>query len=152
MKGQLAFFDIGVISIALVIFVLISLFFLENFHIYTKTINIQIVYDSNEAYRFLVSLLSLKHISNSVYEILSYTSFEPPSDSSIEFLNSSLYYYFEKAPRCYKLTLGSKVITEFKDSSYSGDCRDTRFKAAVPIFVPYNKVSLVERIYLNYER
>jgi len=152
MKSQISFFDIGVISIVLIIFVVISIFLQENLHIFTKTVNVQIIYDNNEAYRFLVSLLLLRYNSSSVYESLSYTLLESASDSFIIFLNSSLYYYFEKVPKCYKLILGSKVIVEFKSESYSGDCKDTRFKAVVPVFIPYNKANLVERIYLNYER
>lgn len=151
MKGQIAPFDIGVIAIVLVIFAFISIFLLENLHIFTTTIVVKVVYDTNEAYRFLVSLLSLNYTSLSTYEVIS--SIDYSNDPNfITFLNSSLYGYFEKIPKCYKLTLGSKVILEFRRQGYSGDCSDTRFNAKVPIFLPYNKAKSVEYLYLNYER
>jgi len=151
MKSQISLFDIGVIAMVLVIFVILSIFLLENLHIYTKTIVVEVVYDTNEAYRFLTSLLSLNYTSYTVYEMIS--SIDYIDDQNfISFLNSSLYYYFEKPPKCYKLSLGSKILVEFKNESYSGDCRNTRFNAVVPIFVPYNKAGIVEELYLNYER
>jgi len=151
MKVQIAPFDIGVIAIVLVIFAFISIFLLENLHIFTTTIVVKVVYDTNEAYRFLVSLLSLNYTSLSTYEMIS--SIDYSNDPNfITFLNLSLYGYFEKTPKCYKLTLGSKVILEFRNQGYSGDCSDTRFNAKVPIFLPYNKAKSVEYLYLNYER
>jgi hypothetical protein len=151
MKSQISLFDIGVIAIAIVIFAVISIFLLENLHIFTKTVVVGVVYDTNEAYRFLTSLLSLNYTSYTVYKMIS--SIDYMDDQNfISFLNSSLYYYFEKSPKCYKLSLGSKVLVEFKDKIYSGDCRNTRFNAIVPIFVPYNKAGLVKELYLNYER
>jgi hypothetical protein len=151
MKSQIYLFDIGVIAIAIVIFAVISILLLENLHIFTKTVVIEVVYDTNEAYRFLTSLLSLNYTSYTVYEMIS--SIDYIYDQSfMSFLNSSLYYYFEKPPKCYKLSLDSKVLVEFKDKSYSGDCKNTRFNAVVPVFVPYNKAGLVGELYLNYER
>jgi hypothetical protein len=151
MKSQISLFDIGVIAIAIVIFAVISIFLLENLHIFTKTVVVEVVYDTNEAYRFLTSLLSLNYTSYTVYEMIS--SIDYINDQSfVSFLNSSIYYYFEKPPSCYKLSLGSKVLVEFKNESYSGDCKNTRFNAVVPIFVPYNKAGLVKELYLNYER
>jgi len=151
MKSQISLFDIGVIAIAIVILAVISIFLLENLHIFTKTVVVKVIYDTNEAYRFLTSLLSLNYTSYTVYEMIS--SIDYIDDQSfVSFLNSSIYYYFEKPPRCYKLSLGSKVLVEFRDESYSEDCKNTRFNAVVPIFVPYNKAGLVEELYLNYER
>jgi hypothetical protein len=151
MKSQISLFDIGVIAIAIVILAVISIFLLENLHIFTKTVVVKVIYDTNEAYRFLTSLLSLNYTSYTVYEMIS--SIDYIDDQSfVSFLNSSIYYYFEKPPSCYKLSLGSKVLVEFKNESYSGDCKNTRFNAVVPIFVPYNKAGLVKELYLNYER
>jgi hypothetical protein len=188
MKSQISLFDIGVIAIAIVIFAVISIFLLENLHIFTKTVVVEVVYDTNEAYRFLTSLLSLNYTSYTVYEMISYhvndecfgeavctnakvcyglggicrfscsegcccySDYYSASQNFITFLNSSIYYYFEKRPKCYKLSLGSKVLVEFRDENYSEDCKNTRFNAVVPIFVPYNKAELVEELYLNYER
>ena len=188
MKCQISIFDIAVISIVLVIFSVFSIFLLEKTHVFGKTVVVDVVYDTNEAYRFLVSLLSLNYTSLSIYEMLSYGFFdecyneaicikenichglggvcgfscstgcccysdsESVSKNFVTFLNSSLYYYFEKPPKCYKLTLGSRIIVEFMDKSYSDECKDTRFDAIIPIFVPYNGATLVEKLYLNYER
>jgi len=190
MKGQVPFFDIGVIVVALIIFVIISIFLLENLHLYDTIILINIIYDTNEAYRLLVSLLSLNYSSYSVYEMIptyEYYLEECPIgtkcidislcrqsngkcidfcsfgcccqwSNSIQtpdfclFLNTSLYRYFETIPKCYKLTFSSKVIVEFKNEGYSGECSNTRFNAVLPIFLPYNKGRLVEYLYLNYER
>jgi hypothetical protein len=151
MKSQISLFDIGVIAIVIVIFAVISIFLLENLHIFTKTVVVKVIYDTNEAYRFLTSLLSLNYTSYTVYEMIS--SIDYIGDQSfLSFLNSSIYYYFEKPPSCYKLSLGSKVLVDFKDKSYSGNCKNTSFNAVVPIFIPYNKAKLVEELYLNYER
>jgi hypothetical protein len=151
MKSQISLFDIGVIAITIVIFAVISIFLLENLHIFTKTVVVEVVYDTNEAYRFLTSLLPLNYTSYTVYEMIS--SIDYIDDQSfVSFLDSSIYYYFEKPPSCYKLSLGSKVLVEFKNESYSGDCENTRFNAVAPIFVPYNKAGLVKELYLNYER
>jgi hypothetical protein len=151
MKCQIAPFDIGIIAIALVIFAVISIFLLENLHIFTKTVVVEVVYDTNEAYRLLVSLLSLNYSSYTAYEIISSIDYIDDQNFA-NFLNSSLYHYFEKAQKCYKLSLDSKVLVEYKSETYSGDCTNTRFNAVVPIFVPYNKAKLVEELYLNYER
>jgi len=190
MKGQIPFFDIGVIAVALIIFVIISIFLPENLHLYDTIILINIIYDTNEAYRLLVSLLSLNYSSYSTYEMISTYGYYPEecpigtkcvdvslcrqsngecvdscsfgcccrwpdstqSSDFCLFLNASLYRYLETIPKCYKLTFGSKVIVEFKDEGYSEECSNTRFNAALPIFLPYNKGRLVEFLYLNYER
>jgi hypothetical protein len=151
MKCQIAPFDIGVIAIVLVIFAVISIFLIENLHIYTTTIVINVVYDTNEAYRLLTSLLSLNYTSQTVYEMISSSKYINDRNF-ISFLNSSIYHYFETAPKCYKLSLGSEVLVEYNSKSYSGRCKDTRFNAVVPIFLPYNRAGLVEELYLNYER
>ena len=188
MKCQISIFDIAVISIVLVIFSVFSIYLLEKTHIFTKTVVINVVYDTNEAYRLLVSLLSLNYTYLSVYEMLSYGFFDEcygeavcmkenichgldgkcgfgcsegcccysntgsASKNFLTFLNSSLYYYFEKPPKCYKLIAGSRIIIKFVDKPYSDECKDTRFNAIIPIFVPYNDATLVEKLYLNYER
>jgi len=152
MKGQIPFFDIGVVAIALAVFVIISIFLLENLHLYYTTILINIIYDTNEAHRLLVSLLSLNYNSQSVYEMIPIYEYSIQTYDFHAFLNASLYRYFETIPKCYKLTFGSKVIVEFKSEGYSQECSNTRFNAALPIFLPYNKGRLVEYLYLNYER
>jgi hypothetical protein len=81
-----------------------------------------------------------------------YPDYTSASQNFITFLNSSLYYYFEKPPKCYRLSLDSRVLVEFKKEDYSKDCTNTRFNAVVPIFTPYNKVGIVKKLYLNYER
>jgi hypothetical protein len=150
MKGQIAPFDIGVIAIVLVIFVIIVTF-LQLPILKDTILAIDIIYNKNEAYRLLVSLLSLKYNNEDVYKMVSFLYYNN-DENFVSFLNQSLYDYFDYIPKCYKLTLGSKVILEFRNQGYSGDCSDTRFNAKVPIFLPYNKAKSVEYLYLNYER
>jgi hypothetical protein len=149
MRGQIAPFDIGILLIALVIFV-IGTALLSWFVNVRSEISIKFMYETNEAYRLLLSLLSLNYSSKSVYEMIS--TFDYNKDENfISFLNESLLQYFDLVPKCYKVTLGSKTILEFKKKEYSGDCYKTRFSAAVPIFTPYNNAKLIEYLYLNYE-
>ncbi len=153
MKAQISIFDIGVLAIALVIFVILSILIWEGFHIYTKTVVINVIYDTNEAYRFLVSLLSLNYTSTTIYEEISTLKYKDEEDNNfIIFLNESFYNYFDKIPKCYRLATDSITILDFKREDYINECVNTRFSAVVPVFVPYNKMKLIEYLYLNYER
>jgi hypothetical protein len=150
MKGQIAPFDIGIMMIALAFLVVIFLF-LSIFIETRAQVNVNIIYDTNEANRILTSLISLNYSSKNVYELIS--SIEYTDDPNfIKFLNESLYGYFDYTPKCYKLTLDSTTILDFKNEGYSGDCKKTRFSAKIPIFTPYNKINPVKYLYLNYER
>jgi hypothetical protein len=150
MKGQIAPLDIGIIAIALVIFVIIITFLQLPILINTNLV-VDIIYDTNEAYRLLASLLSLKYNNEDVYKMVSFLYYNN-DENFVKFLNQSLYDYFDYIPKCYKLTLGSKIILEFKKEGYTGDCSSTKFNAKVPIFIHYNNAKLVENLYLNYER
>ena len=150
MKGQFAPFDIAVISLILIVFVLISLFLLEGFHAFTTTVVVDMIYQPNEAYLTLLSILPLNYNSKTVYEILSFYDFLPYDDNFAKFLNETILKTFDIAPKCFKLTYAN-LLVEYKKSDYKGDCKDTEYNAAIPIFVPYNKAEIVRYIYLNYE-
>lgn len=151
MKSQFAPFDIALISIILIVVALMSIFILEGFHLFTTTVIVDIVYNSNEAYLTLLSILPLNYSSKTVYEILSLYDFSPPDENFVEFLNESLLKNFDREPKCLKLTYGSFNL-EYKSKDYSGECKDTNFNARIPIFLPYNEAERVRYLYLNYER
>ena len=151
MKSQFAPLDIALISIILLFVALISIFLLEGFHIFTTTVIVDIVYQPNEAYLYLLSLLSLNYNSKTVYETLSYYDLLPYDENFVKFLNESLLKNFDKEPKCLKLTYGNLLI-EYKRKDYYGDCSETNFNANIPIFIPYNNGQLVRYLYLNYER
>jgi hypothetical protein len=153
MKGLAAIFGAIIILIALIFFGVLSLFLWENLHLFTHTVVVEVVYNPNDAYRLLASLLSLNYNSNPAYKLLSLIEYTQDKDF-IAFLDESIRKYIQKeeSPICYKLIFDSQVLIDFKKEGYSGDCEDAPFVARVPVFVPYNDARLVKYLILKYRR
>ena len=149
MKAQLAPFDIGIIMMILLVAAIITIFFWEGFHIFTKTVVIDMIYDTNEANLMLLSLLPLNYSdSKTVYEKISLSEYYPIDKNFVDYLNSTIFKMFEKEPKCYKLSLDSKLLVSYREEY----CDDTKYNAKVLIFVPYSNGNIIKYLYLNYNR
>ncbi|MEM5875119.1 MAG: hypothetical protein QXW01_01245 [Candidatus Aenigmatarchaeota archaeon] len=103
------------------------------------TINLNLLYNSNEAYRSLVSLLSL----NRAYRFFSlfdyYTFGESEKIFISELLNRSLL-----NPKCFSIVKDGRIIISSDEK-----CDKTSYNSVLPIFTPGMKV---EGLYLGYSR
>jgi len=101
-------------------------------------VNINILYNTNEPYRALDSLLNL----NGTYLTISLSDFygipEDKKDFIIKELNKTLL-----GPACFKISKDGNTLLEYPSS-----CQDTDYNAKVPVFTP----GKVEELYLNYKR
>jgi len=105
----------------------------------TINTNLNMLFDTNEGYRALVTLLYLEK----TYLSLSLSDYYPLSEEYKEFLaeelNRTLY-----LPQCLNVTKEDKNLVEFWDL-----CKGKLKAAVVPLFVPGMKV---ESLYINYIR
>jgi len=102
-------------------------------------VNLKVLYESNEAYREIVSILNLERVYADIALSDYYQIPEDRKKFIIQKINVSLF-----SPKCFKIFKDSRSIVE-----YPVGCNENSHRAAIPIFVPGRKV---EKLYFSYER
>ncbi|MEM0333520.1 MAG: hypothetical protein QXX30_03610 [Candidatus Aenigmatarchaeota archaeon] len=102
-------------------------------------VNLKVLYESNEAYREIVSILNLDRVYNEIALSDYYQIPEDRREFLIRKINISLF-----SPKCFKIFKDSRSIIE-----YPMGCNENSYNAVVPMFVPGRKV---EKLYFSYER
>lgn len=102
-------------------------------------VNLRIKYETNFAYRALVSILNLEN----VYQLLSLSDYYEISSVDKENLTKRVNLTLLRF-NCFKISKEENILLEYPIS-----CIGTTGGAVVPIFVPGGKV---EKLYFNYER
>jgi len=145
MKAQLAPLDIAVIS--LVLFVGLLLLALIPAHLVTRNLAIttKITYTSNEADLTLLTLLSTSYNGRTLYSVFSASPFEIKSENFKNFFTSQLNKTLAYKLKCYSLIVD-------KEELKLGGCSSYDYRAAYPIFKPYNPAGLIGKVELAYQK
>jgi len=145
MKAQLAPLDIAVIS--LVLFAGLFLLALMPTHLVTRNLaaTTKITYTSNEADLTLLTLLSTSYNGRTLYFVFSASPFEIKTENFQKFFTSQLNKTLAYKLKCYNLIVDKEELKE-------GDCSSYEYRAAYPIFRPYNPAQLIEKVELAYQK
>ena len=145
MKAQLAPLDIAVIALVLFVGLFFLAFMPDKFIVRNLAVSTKITYTSNEADLTLLALLPLKYEGKTFYWIFSTSPSSIQNQNFKESFTKALNKTLAYKLKCYKLRIGKYELK-------SGSCTSYDYRAAYPIFKPYNPTDLVGRIELSYQK